>query len=137
MSDWLLKTDPETYALGDLEREKKTVWEGVRNNQALIHLRAMTHGDRALIYHSGDDKAVMGIVEIVSGAYPDPKADDPKLVVVDVAFKERMARPVTLAQIKADADFKQFDLVRNSRLSVMPVPAGLWKKIMAMSKRSQ
>jgi len=137
MADWLLKTDPDTYSLDDLERERKTVWEGVRNNQALIHLRAMKRGDRALIYHSGDDKAVMGIAEIVSAPYPDPKQEDAKLVVVDVAYRDRLSWPVTLSQIKSDADFRPFDLVRNSRLSVMPVSSGLWKKILTMSKSNR
>lgn len=133
MNYWLLKSDPETYGFDDLERDKKTVWDGVRNNQALIHLRAMKRGDLAFIYHSGEDKAIVGLAEITNASYADPKENDPKLVVVDLAFKKRLPKPVTLAQIKADADFKDFALVKISRLSVMPVPPNLWKKLMKMA----
>ena len=132
MNHWLLKSDPDTYSLDDLERDKTTTWDGVRNNQALIFLRQMKKGDLALIYHSGGDKHVVGLAEISRGPYPDPKLVDPKLVVVDLKFKQRLPRQVTLAQIKADSDFSEFALVRISRLSVMPVPAPLWKKLRTM-----
>ena len=132
MNHWLLKSDPETYGFGDLERDKTTTWDGVRNNQALIYLRQMKMGDLVLIYHSGGDKYVVGLAEIIRGPFPDPKLNDPKLVVVDLKFKQRLPRPVTLAQIKADPDFSEFQLVRMSRLSVMPVPAPLWKKLRTM-----
>ena len=133
MNHWLLKSDPETYGFDDLERDKTTTWDGVRNNQALIYLRKMKKGDFALIYHSGGDKHIVGLVEIIRGPYPDPKLDDSKLVVVDLKFKQRLPRPVTLTQIKADPDFVDFALLRISRLSVMPVPAPLWKKLRTMS----
>ena len=129
MNYWLLKSDPDTYSYNDLEREKRTVWDGVRNNQALGFLRRMHKGDLALIYHSGKDKHIAGLAEIVSGPYPDPEDDDEKLVVVDIRAKRRVQQPVTLAQIKADPVFADFHLVRMSRLSVMPVSAGLWKKL--------
>jgi len=129
MNHWLLKSDPETYGFDDLERDKTTTWDGVRNNQALIYLRQINKGDFALIYHSGGDKHVVGLAEIIRGPYPDPKVENLKLVVVDLKFKQRLPRPVTLAQIKADPDFLEFQLVRMSRLSVMPVPAPLWKKL--------
>jgi len=132
MATWLLKSDPDTYSLDDLERDKKTTWDGVRNNQALIYLRQMKKGDLALIYHSGDDKNVVGLAEVTSAAYADPKLDDPKLVVVDLRFKKRSAKPVTLAQIKADRDFAGLQLIRQSRLSVMPVPEAMCKKLLTM-----
>jgi len=119
---WLLKSDPETYNFDDLERDGTTTWDGVRNNQALIYLRQRKKGDIALSYHSGGDKHVVGLAEIIRGPYPDPKLEDPKLVVADLKFKQRFPRPLTLAQIKADPDFLEFALVRISRLSVMPVP---------------
>ncbi len=129
MNYWLLKSDPETYSFDDLERDRQTVWDGVRNNQALIFLRQMKKGDAALIYHSGSDKAVMGLAKITRDAYPDPKLDDEKLVVAEVSLARRLSRPVPLAQIKNDSTFSDFLLVRNSRLSVMPVPPALWRKI--------
>ena len=132
MNHWLLKSDPETYGFDDLERDKTTTWDGVRNNQTLIYLRQMKKDDLALIYHSGGDKHVVGLAEVIRGPYPDPKLEDRKLVVVDLKFKQRLPRPVTLAQIKADPDFLEFALVRISRLSVMPVPAPLWKKLRTM-----
>lgn len=132
MATWLLKSDPDTYGFDDLERDKKTTWDGVRNNQALIYLRQMKKGDLALIYHSGDDKSVVGLADVTSASYADPKLDDPRLVVVDLKIKKRVAKPITLAQIKADRDFATLQLVRQSRLSVMPVPEAMWKKLLTM-----
>ena len=132
MNHWLLKSDPDTYSFDDLERDRRTVWDGVRNNQALIYLRRMKRGDSAFVYHSGRDKAVVGLAAIVRGAYPDPKLDDEKLVVVEVSFGRRLPDPVTLTQIKRDPLFRDFLLVRNSRLSVMPVPPALWKMLESM-----
>lgn len=118
---WLLKTDPDTYKYADLEREKKTVWDGVTNNLALSHLRKIKKGDALLIYHTGDEKAVVGLAEAVSNPYPDPKKRDPKLTVIDVKPVKRAKQPVTLAEIKQMAEFASFPLVRLPRLSVMPV----------------
>lgn len=132
MPYWLLKTEPSTYAFADLERDGTTVWDGVANNTALIHIRQMQPGDLALIYHSGDERSVIGLAEIMSAPYPDPQLDDPKRVVVDVQVKQRLNHPITLATIKSDPAFAQFGLVRQSRLSVMPVPAELWTKLMAL-----
>lgn len=126
---WLLKTDPDTYSFDDLEREGQTVWDGVSNPQALIYLRQMRAGDSALIYHSGADKCLMGLAEIRSDPYASPKAANPKLVVVDLRCGKRVGRRVTLAEIKADGAFAEFGLVRQSRLSVMPVPSVLWKRL--------
>lgn len=133
MSFWLLKSDPETYSYDDLERDKKTVWDGVSNPLALKHIRGMSKGDLAFVYHSGDEKAIIGIVEIVSAPYPDPKQKDPKLAVVEIKAKERLATTVSLAAIKGRKDFADFLVVRMSRLSVMPVSASQWKALLAMS----
>ena len=132
MAYWLLKSDPDVYSYWDLERDKKTVWDGISNNLALKHLRAMTKGDLVFIYHSGDEKAIVGIAEIISAPYGDPRQKDPKLAVVDIRARRRLARTVLLSEIKARAEFKDFGLVRMSRLSVMPVAAGLWEAILEM-----
>ncbi len=134
MACWLLKSDPETYSFDDLERDRRTVWDGVRNNTALIHLRRMKKDDEVLIYHSGSDKAVVGVAKVSRGPYPDPTLQDPRCVVVDLAFSRRLSKPVPLSRIKADPTFASFDLVRISRLSVMPVAPPLWKRLLAMSE---
>ena len=126
---WLLKTEPNTYSYSDLERDKRTVWDGVTNALALKHLRAMRKGDRAFIYHSGKEKQIVGIATIARGPYPDPKQTDAKLVAVDLEPREQLKRPVTLAEIKARKDFADFELVRIGRLSVMPVSAQRWKAL--------
>ncbi len=126
---WILKTEPSTYSFDDLARTKTAVWDGVKNNLALKHLRAMRPGDRVLIYHTGDEKAVVGEAEVVSAPYPDPKAKDPKLTVVDLTAKGRLPRAVSLAQIKADPAFKDLALVRMGRLSVVPVTAPQWHRL--------
>jgi predicted RNA-binding protein with PUA-like domain len=131
---WILKTDADTYAFDQLARDRRTVWDGVSNALALKHIRSMAKGDQLLIYHSGDDKALVGLARVVSDPYPDPKADDPKLYVVDVEAGDRLARPVTLAEVKADPSFADLGLVRMSRLSVIPVPADQWRRLLAMSK---
>lgn len=117
----MLKTDPDTYKYDDLVREKKTVWDGVTNSLALSHIRKIRKGDALLIYHTGDEKAVVGLAEAASEPYPDPKKNDPKLTVIDVKPVKRAKRPVTLAEIKGMPEFASFPLVRLPRLSVMPV----------------
>jgi predicted RNA-binding protein with PUA-like domain len=107
------------------------VWDGVANNLALKHLRSVKKNDKAIFYHTGDEKQAVGIMDIVSDAYPDPK--DKSLTMVDVKPAGRLKKPVTLAQIKADPAFSQWELVRISRLSVMPVPEKLWTRIMKMA----
>jgi predicted RNA-binding protein with PUA-like domain len=133
MAFWLLKTEPSGFSYSDLESRKRAVWDGVTNNTALMHIRAMRKGDRALIYHSGGEKSIVGLAEIVSDPYPDPKAGNPKLVVVDIVPAGRLSRPVSLAAIKGDKSFASFALVTFTRLSVMPVQAPLWKKLLAMA----
>jgi predicted RNA-binding protein with PUA-like domain len=129
---WILKTDADTYPFDQLERERRTVWDGVTNALALKHIRSMAPGDRALIYHSNVGKEVVGLARIVSAPYPDPKRKDPKLVVVDLEADRRLPKPVTLASVKADPAFADLGLVRMSRLSVIPVPADQWQKLLAM-----
>lgn len=133
MNYWLVKTEPGEYSFDDLVKAKREVWDGVRNAAALQFIRQMKKGDRVLVYHSGKDKSAVGIAEVVKGAYPDPEQDDEKLVVVDLKPIERLPNPVTLASIKADKAFADFHLVRISRLSIMPVPPTLWKKILKMA----
>ena len=133
MAHWLIKTHPTDFSYSDLEKVKSTVWNGVSNNTALMHIRAMRRGDSVLIYHSGPEKSVIGRAEIVSDPYPDPKGTDKKLVVVDIAPAGRLAQPVPLDAIKKEKAFASFDLVRISRLSVMPVPAPMWKKLLLMA----
>ena len=121
MASWLFKTDPDTYSIADLERSGRATWDGVSNNTALIHLRKTAPGDEVLVYHSGGDKAVMGIARVVKGGYPDPKKKNPKLAVCDLEFVKRLPDPVPLAAMKARKGLAKFDLIRISRLSVMPV----------------
>jgi len=118
---WLLKTEPSTYSWDDLVREKTAVWDGVSNPVALRNLAAMKPGDDALIYHTGDEKAVVGLARVTKAAYPDPKARDPKLLVVELAPVKPVTRQVTLTEIKADLLFRDSPLVRQGRLSVVPL----------------
>jgi predicted RNA-binding protein with PUA-like domain len=131
---WLLKTEPGEYSFDDLVRDRKTVWDGVKNPLALKHLRAIRKGDELLIYHTGTVRAVVGLATAESDPSPDPSRQDPKIVVVDVVPIRRLAQPVSLEAIKAAPAFRDFELVRLPRLSVMPVPAALWKRILRMSK---
>jgi predicted RNA-binding protein with PUA-like domain len=131
---WLLKSDPETYSFSDLLRDGKTVWDGVSNNLALKHLRSMRGGDLALIYHTGEERAVVGVARILSDPYPDPKQKNPRLVVVDLEAQGKLARPVGLDEIRKQATLKNFDLVRLPRLSVMPVSEPQWSAIMSLAK---
>jgi predicted RNA-binding protein with PUA-like domain len=134
MAYWLLKTEPGCYSWADLQRDKKTAWDGVTNALALKHIRAMKKGDVALIYHTGNERAAVGVADVTSDPYPDPKEDDERLVVADVKAKRKLASPVSLAVIKADPAFAGWDLLRNSRLSVMPVPEKMWKHIEKLSQ---
>jgi len=135
MARWLVKTEPGEFAWDDLVREGRTVWDGVRNATALIHLRQFAENDEVLVYHTGKEKQIVGIARVVRGAYADPQADDPKLVVADLAPVAPLARPVPLRVIKADPAFAAFGLVRISRLSVMPVPEPLWRRLLALGGR--
>ena len=131
---WLLKTEPGDYSWDQLESAGRARWDGVRNPAALRNLAAMKPGDRVLVYHTGDEKAVVGVAAVVRAAYPDPKYPEGKLVVVDLEARERLGRPVRLAEIKALAEFKESPLVRQGRLSVVPLTAGQWKAIEARGR---
>lgn len=132
MRYWLLKTEPGDYSYGDLERDGSTVWDGVGNNLALQHMREVRAGDEVLIYHTGRERAVVGVAAVTSDPYPDPEADEARRVVFDVAARRRLARPVPLAAIKAEPASDGFELVRIPRLSVMPVDEALWARLLAM-----
>jgi predicted RNA-binding protein with PUA-like domain len=127
--NWLFKEEPANYSFDALMKDKHTVWSGVRNPLAQKHLRAVKKGDAVFYYHTGNEKSVVGIARAMGDAYPDPKDTSGKAHVVDVAPVKKLARPVTLAEIKADPAFKDFALVRISRLSVMPVSAAEWRRI--------
>jgi len=131
---WLLKTEPTEYSYDDLEREQRGRWDGVRNPVAQRNLRAMKEGDRVLVYHTGDEKAVVGTAEVVTEAYPDPKLKGGTLVVVDVEARGRLGRKVTLAEIKAMAEFAESPLVRQGRLSVVPITAPQWRALEAKGR---
>ena len=132
---WLLKTEPNTYSYDDLVRDGKTVWEGVTNALALKHLRSMSKGDLTFLYHTGEEKQIVGLAEVASEPYPDPKYKDEKLPVVDIKTRERLKRPVTLSQIKADKEFATFELVRMPRLSVLPVAEKHWRRVILLANR--
>jgi predicted RNA-binding protein with PUA-like domain len=126
---WLVKTEPGTYGYDDLEREGRAVWDGVTNPVALRHLREMKEGDAVLVYHTGEEKAVVGTALVVRAAYPDPKASDPRRVVVDLEATGRVERPVPLAEIKAMPQFADSPLVRQGRLSVVPLTKVQWNAL--------
>jgi predicted RNA-binding protein with PUA-like domain len=130
---WILKTEPSAYGFTDLVRDRRTRWEGVSNAVALKHLRSMLEGDDALIYHTGNEKSLIGLARIVSAPYPDPSQNDERLVVVDIEAGKPLPRQVSLAEIQADPAFKDLGLVRLSRLSVVPVEPDQWKRLLAMA----
>jgi predicted RNA-binding protein with PUA-like domain len=131
-SYWIVKTEPSTYSFDELARQRTAVWDGVKNNLALKHLRQMRPGDRVLVYHSGAEKAVVGVAEVTSAAYPDPKQRDPKLVVVDLKAAGRLPQPVPLAEIKREKAFADLGLVRIGRLSVMPASTDQFQRLLAL-----
>src|SRR6266540_2599003 len=127
--NWLFKEEPTHYSYDALVKDGTTVWSGVKNPLAQKHLRSVKKGDRIFYYHTGDEKAVVGICKALGDAYPDPNDKSGKAAVVDVAPVKKLPRAVTLAEIKADRSFAGFPLVRISRLSVMPVSDAEWKRI--------
>ena len=133
MSRWLFKQEPDCYSFADLVRDGETLWDGVTNALALKHLRRCQPGDVAFYYHTGKEKNVVGILEITGTALPDPNAENDKLVIVPVKAVRPLAKPVSLAAIKADPLFAQWELVRNSRLSVMPCPEDLWNRVLELA----
>jgi len=133
MRYWLLKTEPEAFSYLDLTLVAREPWDGVRNFAALKNMSQIRPGDLALIYHTGKERAAVGIAEVVSGPYPDPKETDPRWIVVDVSAKAPLDRPVTLGEMKQDPEFSGWDLIRLPRLSVMEVPETLWNHILKLS----
>lgn len=137
MALWLFKEEPGSYCFDDLVRDGSTTWSGVTNALAQKHLRSVKKGDKIFFYHTGDEKAVVGVMQAAADPTPDPTDDAGKRVVLEVKPVRKLKSPVTLAAIKADAAFAAWELVRVSRLSVMPVSEELWKKVEAMSKKSE
>ncbi len=134
MAYWVIKSEPSVYSWQQFVKEKRTAWTGVRNAQAALNLKAMKSGDRCFFYHSNEGKEIVGIAEVVKTAYPDPTDKAGKAVCVDVKAVEPVKTPVTLAALKADPRFEDFKLVRQSRLSVVPVDDALAALILRMSK---
>ena len=134
MAQWLVKEEPEHYSYDQLVADRKTMWAGVKNPLAQKHLRAIRKGDAIFYYHTGKEKAIVAVATAACDAYPDPNDPTHKAFVVDVAPVKRLARPVTLAEIKADGGFTDFPLVRMSRLSAMPVSDDEWARIQRMSR---
>ena len=132
---WLFKTEPSVYSYQQLEKDKKTTWDGVKNNLALKNLNDVAKGDQILIYHTGDEKAAVGVARALSGAYPDPSQKNPRMLVVDIEAVKPLPRPVTLAEVKTNSKLANFDLVRLSRLSIMKVSEEQWNIIETMSGR--
>jgi predicted RNA-binding protein with PUA-like domain len=132
---WLFKTEPSVYSFQQLQKDKKTMWDGVKNNLALKNLKDINKGDEILIYHTGDEKAAVGVARALGGAYPDPSQKNPRMLVVDIEAVKPLPRPVTLAEVKANKKLANFDLVRLSRLSIMKVSDEQWDTIEGMAKK--
>jgi len=133
MSRFLVKTEPSSYSFANLQREKRAVWDGVSNPVALKHLATIRKGDTVVVYHTGEEKRAVGLAVAASDAYPDPKLKDPKRPVVDLAAGKPLPKPVTLAQVKADAMLGTSDLARLPRLSVMPFSEAQFKRLLEMA----
>jgi predicted RNA-binding protein with PUA-like domain len=136
MAFWLLKTEPSEYAFADLVRDRETAWTGVVNPQALANLRAMRAGDQVAIYHSGEKRAV-GVARIARAAYPDPKAGDPRRVAVDVEAVAALPAPVPLEDLRSEKAFAGSPLLRQGRLSVVPLTGAQWKAMERLARRNQ
>ena len=133
MAYWLYKTEPEDYGWDRMVADGATVWDGLRNNQALQNIRLAAPGDLVMFYETGKTKAIVGLMEVTSSHYSDPKKDDPKFAVVDVKVHSALNEPVTLAAVKTDGRFSEWLLVRNSRLGAMPVPDDIWGWVLEMA----
>ena len=133
MARFLVKTEPSTYSFSDLKRDKRTVWDGVSNPVALKHLATIRKGDTVIVYHTGEEKQCVGLANAASDAYPDPKLENPKRPVVDLTAGRALAKPVTLAQVKADSVLKETPLARLPRLSVMPLSETEFKRLMGLA----
>jgi predicted RNA-binding protein with PUA-like domain len=133
-SHWLVKSEPNSYSFADLQRDGSTVWDGVRNNAAALHLKAMKEGEEVLFYHSQEGKEIVGIARVIKTAFPDKSDPSGRFVAVELAPVRPLAKPVTLADLKAEPALAGMEMLRQSRLSVSPVSADQWKTILAMAK---
>jgi len=134
---WLAKQEPSGprgYSIDQLKKDKETVWDGVHNNLALKHMRNMKKGDQVIFYHTGDERQAVGIMEVISNPYSNPEEDNERFIVVDVKYKRKLKRPVTLDEMKKQKKFKDWELLKISRLSVMPVPKNIWDSILKLSE---
>ena len=134
MNYWLLKEEPKNYSFDILEKEKNTTWDEIKNNLALKHIKQIKKGDELFIYHSGVEKLIIGIAKAISKPYPDPNQNNEKLLVFDIKIKKRLKRAISLKEIKSNSIFKDFELVRLPRLSVMPVSQKYWNYIIKLSE---
>lgn len=133
MAHWLVKSEPKTYSFADLQRDGRTVWDGVRNNAAALHLKAMNSGDEVLFYHSQEGLAVVGVAKVVKEAFLDPSDPAGRFVAVELAPVRPLPKPVTLAQMKATASLAGLEMIRQSRLSVSPVRDAEWAEILKLA----
>lgn len=134
---FLVKTEPSTYSFADLQRDGRTVWDGVSNPVALKHLATIRKGDTVVVYHTGEEKRAVGLAVAASDAYPDPRLKDPKRPVIDLEAQRPLAEPVTLAQVKADSLLKASDLARLPRLSVMPLDEAQFERLLSLARTLQ
>ncbi len=137
MNYWLAKQEPSGprgYNFETLKKDKTTIWDGVHNNLALKHMREIKKGDLVLFYHTGDERQIVGIMEVISDPYPNPKEDNKRFIVFDVKYKKSLKRPITLDEMKKQKKFQNWELIRISRLSVMPVPQQIWDTIIDISQ---
>jgi len=133
MARFLVKTEPSTYSFANLQKDKRTVWDGISNPVALKHLATVKKGDTVIVYHTGDEKQAVGLAVAASDAYPDPKLGDPKRLVIDLAADKPLVKPVTLAQVKSDAVLKTNDLARLPRLSVIPFSETQFQRLLRLA----
>lgn len=137
MNYWLAKQEPSGprgYNFETLKKDKKTIWDGVHNNLALKHMREIKKGDLILFYHTGDERQIVGIMEVISDPYPNPKEDNKRFIAFDVKYKKSLKHPITLDEMKKHKKFQNWELIRISRLSVMPVPQQIWDAIIDISQ---
>lgn len=137
MNYWLAKQEPSGprgYNFETLKKDKTTTWDGVHNNLALKHMREIKKGDLVLFYHTGDERQIVGIMEVISDPYPNPKEDNKRFIVFDVKYKKSLKRPITLDEMKKQKKFQNWELIRISRLSVMPVSKQIWDTIIDISQ---
>jgi predicted RNA-binding protein with PUA-like domain len=131
---WILKSEPTTYGFAQLVKDKRTDWTGIRNFAARLHLRAAKEGDLALFFHTGDEKAVVGVAKLLSGPHADPTAPDEDWTSVEIAPVKALKAPVPLAALKADQAFKELPMLKQSRLSVSPISAPLFSRVLKLGK---